>query len=355
MPFGGADNTPVDVNALPATDSGIEGAEETLEQQLAKLFADNDGDVAFGNGRPSRRASVVPEEEETGAEPPAQPSEEPSPTPTPGEEGEAGEAGSEVPSGSEPAPVSTAPESPYDIIEFNGVKLTRQQANGLLSVYEWAVQNPDRAQVVDAYMRGEIDLSQPQPTAQPTQPGVQSPTGAPVDPYAGLDPALAEKIKAIETVTKYNAEELQQREAERLRAQQQEHEALASTILGEFQQRYSLTDAQREVIAQQTAQAQIIPGLMQQHRDFRAALNSALEMTFWNNPEFRAAELNRQAAAIAAQQEKQTKQSNLHGARGGVGSAPKAIDASRPVPRDKDERNKAMAADIAQALSGATN
>lgn len=377
MPFGGADNSRVDPDALPSNESGIINPAGSLEEQLAKLFADaGDDSAVMGNGASSRDTSRDEETDTEPGQPGAQPSSQPevASTDAPTQESGAGEGEAVAPSQPDtptphpntadtPPPASPA-ESDLDILEFQGRQITRAQAKGLLSVLEWASSNPQQAAVVDAYMQGTVQFD---PTAgrliptNPQQPGQQQPNPVPTtqapaaDPYAALPPETAERIRAMETVLQYNT---QQQEAERanvLRQQQQSDATAIETGVREFQARYALSDEQTQLLTTVAAQANILPGIRNSSPDMKAAIGTVLEMTFWATPQFREAELNRQASAITNQQTKQTKQSNLIGAAGGVGSAPKKVDSAPSRPRDRNERDKMMADELATHLATNSN
>lgn len=377
MPFGGADNSRVDPDALPSNESGIINPAGSLEEQLAKLFADaGDDSAVMGNGASSRDTSRDEETDTEPGQPGAQPSSQPEVAPTDAPTQESGAEGAEPVAPSQPDtptphpntapdPSATPAESDLDILEFQGRQITRAQAKGLLSVLEWASTNPQQAAVVDAYMQGTVQFdptagrlipTNPQQTQQ--QPGVAQPnpqSTPAADPYAALPPETAERIRAMETVLQYNT---QQQEAERanvLRQQQQSDATAIETGVREFQARYALSDEQTQLLTTVAAQANILPGIRNSSPDMKAAIGTVLEMTFWATPQFREAELNRQASAITNQQTKQTKQSNLIGAAGGVGSAPKKVDSAPSRPRDRNERDKMMADELATHLATNSN
>lgn len=371
MPFADADNTPVDINRLPTGSNVKEG--ESLDDYLTRVFADDAGNITLGNGQSSSDSSTIdePADAPDGASkdqptaPPTAPQDAPDASGS--TEGASGDGGAVAPSLADtPTPYpNTAPvESPFDIIEFAGKQLTRAQAQSLLGVYEWAVANPDRAAAVDAYMQGQGQFVSDSPTSTQQQvpstpsPQPQSPIPATpnVDPYASLDPALADRLRAHDTILAYQVQQQEQERANNLRNQQLSNQTAVNTATTEFAAKYSLSPEQIQTLAQVTASAQILPGILQSSPDMRSAVTTALEMTFWHTPAFREAELNRQATSLANQGEKQQKQQKLIGASGGVGSAPKQVDRSTPPPsRDRNERDKQMAAVIAQELSGANN
>lgn len=375
MPFGDADNTKINPDLLPDGDDVKAG--EDMEAYLQRVFDGNDGEVAFGNGQSSRNTTSESTDVEAPADAPhvedkAQPT-----APAPAHADDAGTEGASEPttspelSGADtptpyPNTASEAVQSPFDVIEFQGRQITRTQAEALLNVLEWANSNPNGAAVMDAYMQGQIQFdpsgklvpAEGAVPATPTQPASAppstTPTITPTDNYPGLDPVVADRLRALETVAQYTIQSQQQAEQSRLRQQQQSDEAAVTAGVTEFQAKYQLTPEQTQLLTNIAASAQIFPGIRERSADTKSAITTTLEMAFWATPQFRDAEINRQASGINNQTTRQDKQAKLIGASGGVGSAPRRVDSTITPSKDKNERQAQMADVIARELNGAS-
>jgi len=284
---------------------------------------------------------------------------------------------------SEPQPVAeTQPvEDRYKIADR---EVSREEAEQLLALYDWAAQlPPEAADAVNNVLSGQYRLV---PANQPEQappaasgsgpapatftPGVAGavvPETPRVDPNDFLDPQLAQYVQQItaqqnaviaqqqQMLADYQAQQQQIAQSQ----YQQEHQRMLQQVevgQNQFAELHPNFTAQEiDFIASQAAALQIVPTLMARNGgNAAAATQEALETAMWSTPAFREkaiqSQVDQYAQTVEQTSEKKRKASALAGSSGSV---PRTAPAQRPM--TKAEREQAMIREVAEAMNGASS
>lgn len=235
------------------------------------------------------------------------------------------ESGDEPPE--PPAEEPPAPQIPEGYIDLLGQQLPRDEAERLLQFRQWGQANPQRLTEFDAYLRGELQLTPPQ----------QAPSTPEEDPLADVDPAIRSEL-----------EQLREQQGQLTQLTQQQYlaqlEAGVTRAREAVQKERQLSDEEMERLTQETAKMAIMPSLMSQYQDAEQAAQQALNLVYWQIPEFRDREVGRAVESASNQRSRQEKQSKL---AGNSGSAPRET----PVPETPEARKEAMISEIADAMN----
>lgn len=293
---------------------------------------DGDGDEGGGNEDDEPRVVEAPEGDD-GTE---------TPDPPTGDEGDEsldGDAGGE---GDEEPPPPPAQE---DFVEFDGRRLSRQEAKALVEFYEWANQNPQAMAGVNGYLSGQYDLvprgQQPQQTPE-QRAAEEERQRLSQEAWDDLDPIVRERLAEVDQIRQELAYFRQQHQDAALA------DARAQLQVGvdRFNDRFKLSEEELKSLQDETGALGILPSLIHKHNgDKIAAVEEALETTYWRSEEFRMREFQRQQQQERKTKDRTTKASKLAGSSGSV---PRETQSSSPATRE--EKKEAMIAEIASAM-----
>ena len=216
--------------------------------------------------------------------------------------------------------------------------------------------NPQLSQLVTGVLSGDITLDQAQAIAAATE---VKPDPTP-PPDLDLDDPTIRHLYEQHQAQAAIIQELNQRVASHddflTRQQHETSESLVNRARASFQQQYELDDTQMERIEQVAAGLQIVPALAQgfnpstgqyERPDTLAALERALEVAYWSQPEYRDREYQRQMEQRKVDNKRKQK---LAAVSGNSGSVPR----SQPAPQTQEGRRQAMIQEVATAMSGNT-
>lgn len=280
----------------------------------------------------------------------------------------------------EPEPVQQH-EVVEDSYKIADREVSREEAEQLLALYDWAAQlPPDAAQAVNDVLSGQYRLV---PADQPEQapsaasgsgpapatftPGVAGavvPDVPQLNPNEFLDPQLAQYVQQVtaqqnaviaqqqQMLSDYQA---QQQHIAQTQYQQEQSRMLQQVEVGQsqFAEAHPNFSAQEiDLIASQAAALQIVPTLMARNGgNAAAATQEALETAMWATPAFREkviqSQVDQYAQTVEQTSEKKRKASALAGSSGSV---PRTAPAQRPL--TKAEREQAMIREVAEAMNG---
>lgn len=302
---------------------------EGLDPELAKLF-----ETHWANETPNSTEEEPAEETpETGPLDPADPSEE---APEPADDTDTDDASEEEEEAPEDAPPIPPTLSQVDeLVLENGARITKDMARAYLD-FENRLRNDPQLQKLlsDHY-------------ATPSAPAVDAPP--PIDP---IDLDLADPIiKAL-----YTQNQALQSSIQNLNAYVARHESVISQdqlnqnaayvnrAKISFAQERNLTTDEVDKIELTAANLNVLPSLLQGvdpitgqavRPDPLAAVERALDIAYWQMPEYRQKELAR--LADEAKKER-TKKGKLQAVSGSSGSVPR----TSPAPRNDTERRSQM-------------
>lgn len=264
------------------------------------------------------------------------------------------------PEGEQEPPVTEEPPAPTTVrIGDRDVALEDLQA--LIEFQEWTSQNPEKMAAFGQYIRGEAEFVVRQEREAP------APTPEPQVDWDLVDPGLKQIYETQQAQLKEVTERLeglqnpitawQTQQAQEANRKAAEDIARATEIINE---KFSLELSDEEVdkLHQVTAQLQILPGLRQTIADPVEAVATALETAVWRTPEFRDKIVSSQVASARASERANDKRT-LAGTIGGTSGSERSGVASGPSAGEtknlsKEERNAAMAAEIAEWQRGTT-
>lgn len=225
-----------------------------------------------------------------------------------------------------------------------------QQFDGILK------SNPALSQLVTGVLTGDISLDQAQEIAQQvTVPPAETPP-----PDLDLDDPAVKHLYDQSVAQARELQALNERLSNHddfLNRQRQETSAsLVNRAKASFQQRMELDDVQMGRLEQIAAGLQILPALAQgfnpstgqyESPDTLAAVERALEVAYWTQPETREREFQRQVSQRATDNKRKQK---LAAVSGNSGSVPRSL----PAPQTQEGRRQAMIQEVATAMSGNT-
>ena len=271
-----------------------------------------------------------------------------------------------------------------DTYSINGRDISREEANQLLALYDWAATlPPESAQAINDVLSGQYYLapvdstpSAPAPTAAsgsgpspatftPGVAGVGQTSVPAIDPNRFVDPELAQYVQQVtdqqnaliaqqsQQLADYQA---QQAQLAAYQAQQEQDRLMQQVQVGQntfSEQHPDFTPQDIDALVNQVATLQIVPSLMKKHAgNAAAAMSEAMETALWATPQFRDRAIQSQIDQFAQTTEqtaqKKRKASALSGSSGSV--ARTAPDAR---PMTKAEREQAMIREVANAMNGA--
>lgn len=194
---------------------------------------------------------------------------------------------------------------------------------------------------------------QPQPQPQPYPPYTQ-PTIGQSDPYAEPDAitpvvqaAMAPVQEQLATVTQY----MQQQAEQQVAAQRAQVAQQIDAGVTAFNGRYSLTPQESEALQQRVAQQGIMTALYQSTGSGQAAIEQAMEQTYWGDPAWR----QREALRLAGQQNAATTQQQADEAKahkaGALAPGGAIVPRTDPEPQTKDQRQAALVQGVTEAMS----
>lgn len=278
-------------------------------------------------------------------------------------------------------PVDEQPDPVEDSYRIADREVSREEAEQLLALYDWAAQlPPEAAQAVNDVLSGQYRLV---PADQPEQalpaasgsgpapatftPGVAGavvPDVPQVNPNEFLDPQLAQYVQQVtaqqnaviaqqqQMLADYQA---QQQQIAQAQYEQEQSRMLQQVEMGQAQfaeAHPNFTAQEIDLIASQAAALQIVPTLMARNGgNAAAATQEALETAMWATPAFREkviqSQVDQYAQTVEQTAEKKRKASALAGSSGSV---PRTAPAQRPM--TKAEREQAMIREVAEAMNG---
>lgn len=216
--------------------------------------------------------------------------------------------------------------------------------------------NPDLSRLVTGVLSGQVSLEDAQTIAAQTE----VPVATEPPPDLDLDdPAirhLYEQNQAQAAALNDLRDQVHSHDDFLNRQQQETSASLVARARSSFQQQYELDDAQMERIEQVAAGLQVLPALAQgfnpatgqyESPDTLAAIERALELAYWTQPETRQREYQRQADQSKLVTKRKQK---LAAVSGNSGSVPR----TSPAPQTQEGRRTAMIQEVASAMSGNT-
>jgi hypothetical protein len=243
----------------------------------------------------------------------------------------------------EPEPQPTSTLTPERIQAF-------EQFDNLLRT------NPQLGQLVNGVLNGQISLDEAQEIASQAE----VPVAAEPPPDLDLDDPAVRHLYEQHQAQARQLQELNDRVVAHddfLNNQQRETSAsLVNRARASFQQQYELDDIQMERLEQTAAGLQILPALARgfnpstgqyESPDTLAAIERALEVAYWTQPENREREYQRQMNQRTTDNKRKQK---LAAVSGNSGSVPR----SSPAPQTQEGRRQAMIQEVATAMSGNT-
>jgi hypothetical protein len=280
--------------------------------------------------------------------------EEDAPTLDPNASPTGGEGAGSDPSGS----VGSDPNlSTDEWVWDDGYKLTKEQARSYAELEAFLYANPDKAQALGNFLRGE---SPGDITNDPTK-GSDPVTGAGETPTPEIDLSTIDdpEIKAVVLQNQRMIKELEELKASQTglsefvsTQQEQQANALMSRATTSFKEQKKLSDDEMTRLTEVTARLNILPGLMgpvdpitnlPRKVDPLAAIEEALETAYWQIPEFRDRAISSELEAQTKNKVRKGKLSSLQGASG-------SVSREAPVPKTEHERRDAMIAEVASAM-----
>ena len=263
-------------------------------------------------------------EGETSATPPPAPIEEPPPTPT---------------------PTPSAPEF-YDLPD--GTRLDRDTIQTYADFHKFLEDNPEFAEVskraFESIKSATVEDQTPVAVKPPEELDLEDPTiKAMWDVIQAQDSRLnnaLQRLASVDTTIQTQTEATT--------------ESLVNRGVASFKQQNKLTDEQMTHIRETAARLEILPALMNpvdpvtglaRKVDPLAAIEQSLEYAMWTIPEYRDRAVNERIELKAKEDDRKRKLSKLGGSSG-------SVPRTAPVPTTKEDRQKAMIAELSEAMFG---
>lgn len=253
------------------------------------------------------------------------------------------------------AGAAVQPPTAPDAVDVYGWQVSESEATQARQVYEWSqALQPQQVAQIDGILSGdlipmtraEIEALKSQSSQSPV-----TPAGTDGDLDEDIDPALAAKLGTFEQ----RLEQVAQTQAAQQSAQQAEYQQAIESQINEgitaFATQYALSPVEAEKLANKVVQMQILPGYARTNASPVEAMKAAMESVAWTDESFRKTQLELQAAAqveaerqaATVTRERTRKQGSLMGNGGSV--------ARVEPPATRDEKQKAMAKEISEAMS----
>lgn len=243
-----------------------------------------------------------------------------------------------------PEPAPTEPER----YTFRGQELTAEQVEALLALDNQLKSDPKFVEHVGTYFN---------PPAPPTTPQA---SGPPTDPE--LDEYLANPaFKKLYDINRAAMEEIERLKADQSTVTQdlaarrrQENEGYVNAAVATFKDQFSVSPDELTKVRDAAAKMELVPVLMrgidpitgqQFAPDPVSCIRRAMEIAYWQIPELRDREIQKQ---IEAKAKTTTRRKTSSALSGSGGSAPRQT----APPKNEAERRQAMIAEISQRVSG---
>ena len=251
-----------------------------------------------------------------------------------------------------PAAEGEPPGGDANYIQLGDVKVPEDEAVRVAKFWDWMNQNPTEAASFVGYMTGEYELipkgQQQQQQYQQDPPPQQQPAEPVDDPYDDWDllpDSVQERLKKVDQLEGYLAQQQQQQYA----AVQQQNMKSVEAAQAQFATSYDLNAAEVANLASEAARLNIVPALAQELGDPVRAVERALEIVYLQSENGREREFNRRVAEAEADKDRKRKMASVGGTAGSVPrQEPDAI------PSDAAGRRSAMVNEIAAALGKRT-
>lgn len=253
-----------------------------------------------------------------------------------------------------PPPTVETPEAPTTLTLPDGSELPLEAAQRYVGLDKYFEENPQVVHLLRGIADGSLTVSPVgQPAESATTEGKRTPeTVALPEDIDPEDPGikfllgrLAEADQRYEQVVgRLDSIEPQLQQQTANNAQAIVHRAARS-----FQSDRGLTDEQMAKVQEHAASMQVLPALMSpvdpvtnlpRQVDPLAAVEQALDMAYWQVPEFREAEIQRQ---LTQKKEDDTRKAKLGALSGNSGSVPR----TKPEPKTPEEMRQAMIEELA--------
>lgn len=283
-----------------------------------------------------------------------------------GGEGEADEGPNEPPEGGEQGAPSGEQEHQEteggeaeegDEVEISSVRIGNRDVpvediQALLEFQAWSQQNPDKMKAFGQYLQGEAEfVVKQQQQQEQEQPQIDWDL---IDPqfkavYEAQQKQLEELAAAVQQ-QQAPVQQWQQKQIEDAIRQADEQIAKATSQITE---KFSLdlTPEEIEDLHNSTAALNILPGLREAIADPVEATATALEMAIFRTPKFREKIIGQQVASERAK-DKRHLASTVSGTSGSDRSGLESPSEGEVRKMSPEDRNKAMAAEIAEHLRG---
>lgn len=283
--------------------------------------------------------------------------------PAPVDESEAGSVGG----GSVAPSASPTDASPYTI---DGQDFTPDEMRQLIGAARWAGQlNPLQAAYIDGVLSGDIQVDPSTipglnltPQGTPIQPQSSQVPPQPVDDYEYADPRLKQELDDLRNQVAQFSQTQQQLAQQSQLTQRAAIEAQIQDGVTQFQTRFGMSDADKDELLNSTVLAQVLPSFAQTATP-DVAIQQAMEMLYWNTPKFRDAHIQQQQVNGGGQQVVDVnddssepvvdmapvRQRKMSALASSGGSVPRVAP---PTKLTKQERQKAMANEVAAAMNG---
>lgn len=282
-------------------------------------------------------------------------------TEAPAEGADAPASGGEQASGTPEGDEGTDEEVPVTSVRVGDRDIPVEDVQALLEFQQWANQNPDKMTAFGQYLRGEAELVVRQQQAA-AEAAAQQQQQAPAEiDWDMVDPAVKTAYEAQAAQIAEVNQRLEGLQNPIAAWQSQQVEEANRQALDQIQQATSkvneklgldLSEKEIEELQRTTAGLNILPGLRQSIADPVEAVATALEMAVWQTPQFRDKIVAGQVASERANDKR-----DLAGRVGGTSGSERSGVASSATAADvkkmtKEERQSAMAAEIAESMRG---
>lgn len=254
--------------------------------------------------------------------------------------------------GSEPPP---PPPAPY--VTVGDREFSESDIRQAVQIRDWATSLSDpQREAIDALFSGQYQLvpvGEQAPGGNPTGQGAPSPGGAP----ANVPPEIpAEEWEELPESFRTQFLDMQQRvnslaQGDLEVRRQQVIENLNSGVQT-FMQRHNLDEATVTPIQEQLAAMGVMPGYVQAaNGDYTKAMDMALEAVYWSDPNYRKAEIDRQAAEqVEVERERAKTDATRQRKAGALSGSSGSVPREKSGPMTPADRKAAMAREIGEAM-----
>lgn len=214
--------------------------------------------------------------------------------------------------------------------------------------------NPALSQYVNAVLNGELTVEQATQQAQQAL----APVAETPPPDLDLDDPnikhLWDQYQAQGDMVRDLRQRVETHDDFLQRQHREANESYINRATASFKERFELSDEEVQHISQIAGGLEILPALKNgfnpltgqyERPDAIAAVERALEIAYWNHPEYRNREYQRQ---MDQQKTDNKRKQKLAAVSGNSGSVPR----SRPTPQTREGRHAAMVQEVEAAMSG---